>query len=377
MISANELTYNDNNLLADVQNQLATLPTLIEHNEVALLHQHFINVFHGQAFIIQMGDCAERFADACQNVTHYKYEQLIFFKRLVERVLKIPVITVGRIAGQYAKPRSSTTEIIAEQSVYAYHGDMINAEHANNLSDSRNPDPYRMLQAYNASKKILLHLAEGEEKIFTSHECFLLAYEQPLTRIREEVQYNLSMHLPWLGMRNLESKPHVDYLSKIDNPVAIKIGPDASIASIVSVIQKINPQNQIGKIILIGRLGVTHVRDKLPKIIQVIKQAQLNVIWMWDPLHGNTHCDRQGKKYRLLQDLIEETIISCDILCENDIDLGGLHLEASYKTDILECVDSLDELVGNRAYDSALDPRLNHNQCIAYFNQVLTKISRC
>lgn len=369
--SSNEGFYADLSVWNDIQSKLTTLPDLIHHNEVDTLRQNLNKVFHRKAFLIQMGDCAERFTDACQTITHLKYKQCIFFKALIEHTIKTPVTVIGRIAGQYAKPRSHQMEVIAGQKVYAYHGDMINHEHA---SKPRTPDPQRMLQAYHASNQILTDLANCEEKIFTSHECFLLDYEKPLTRYKENVLYNLSTHLPWLGMRHLESKPHITYLSKINNPIAIKIGPNASIASILSVIQTLNPQNLIGKLILVSRLGINHVYDILPKIIAAIQENHLNVIWMCDPLHGNTQSDVYSKKFRLLEHAMDETMITCDILQQHNLQLGGLHLEVSYKTDILECIESFDELTEHRGYDSAVDPRLNHNQCVTYFNKILKNI---
>ncbi len=369
--TSNEGFYADLGELNDIQSKLATLPDLIHYNEVDTLRQHLIKVFDQQAFLIQIGDCAERFTDASQTITHLKYKQFVFFKALIEHAIKTPVIVVGRIAGQYAKPRSHQMEVIGDKKVYAYHGDMINHEHA---SQPRTPDPLRMLQAYHASNKILAHLANYEEKIFTSHECFLLDYEKPLTRCRENVLYNLSTHLPWLGMRHLDSKSHITYLSKINNPIAIKIGANASIPSILSVIQTLNPKNVIGKLILVSRLGINHVFGMLPKIIAAIQDNHLNVIWMCDPLHGNTQSDVYGKKFRLLEHAMDETMITCDILRQNNLQLGGLHLEVSYKTDILECIESFDELTEHRVYDSAVDPRLNHNQCITYFNKILKNI---
>ena len=368
----NKPPYNDVELLDRVQKELHALPALIKHYEVDVLRGHLEKVFHRQAFIIQVGDCAERFSEASQAVTYSKYQQLIFLKSFIERALDLPVIAIGRIAGQYAKPRSAMMETVSDKSVYAYYGDIINAEHS---KDSRHADPNRILQAYNVSKAVLSYLATFEKFVFTSHECFLLEYEKPLTRIQDNICYNLSTHFPWLGMRNILSEPHINYLSNIANPVALKIGTHTSPFWMVSAIQRLNPINQVGKIALVIRLGIDKVDKILPIFIQAIHENKLNVIWMCDPLHGNTQSDQYRKKFRLLKHAIEETIKVCDILHQSGTHLAGLHLEASYREDIQECISSHEELIENRIYESALDPRLNHNQCITYLEHVLEKIN--
>lgn len=362
-------SYQDINELCHIQQKLSMLPGLVKNDEVDELNRRLEKAFYGQAFIIQAGDCAERFSDAELHITRQKYDQLICLKSLIESTLKLPVITIGRIAGQYAKPRSTPTEMVGGKLAYAYHGDMINAE---NLTESRIPDPNRMLRGYASSKAVLSHIATFLEQIFTSHECFLLEYEKSLTRLIEGKHYNLSTHLLWLGMRNIESEEHLDYLATIANPVAIKVGAATPLYSVVSAIQQINPDNKRGKVILVTRLGVDKVSSSLPQLIEIIYQNELNVVWMCDPLHGNTQSDRWGKKFRLLGHAADETINTNNILYQNDCYLSGLHLEISPRTDIKECVSLLSELDKNRVYDSALDPRMNHNQCVAYMKQVLS-----
>lgn len=358
-------------LLNDTQEKLSLLPPLVQSSEINKLNNDLTKVFRKQAFIIQLGDCAERFFEAEQIVTYLKHKQLSFIQLLVENKIGNQVILIGRIAGQYAKPRSISTEIISGKTVCPYYGDMINSESAD---ESRKPDPLRMLQAYNSSKKVLSHIHMCDGQIFTSHECFLLQYEQPLTRNAQGKMYNLSTHLPWLGMRNMQSEAHLSYLETISNPIALKIGPQTSIVAIISAIKRINPHNKPGKISLILRLGKLNVNDVLPNLIKAVVKEELNVIWMNDPLHGNTKKDSYEKKYRLVGDAIEETLQVCNILQHYGIHLGGLHLEATYKSDVQECVYSVDELIEHRIYNSALDPRLNNKQCIYYLEQVLDSI---
>jgi 3-deoxy-7-phosphoheptulonate synthase len=363
--------FEDVHLLKQIQEQLSSSIPLVSPMEVKKLTKELIKAFHQQSFIIQLGDCAERFSEAEPLISHLKYKQLNQAKLLIEEKINRSVIMIGRIAGQYAKPRSNGPENINGKLIYPYYGDMINSEY---ISESRNPDPYRILQAYHASKKIISHLKKFENPVYTSHECFLLEYEYPLTRKDQEKKYNLSTHLPWLGMRSIISKPHINYLSTIHNPIAIKIGADTPISTMISTIKQINSKNKIGKIVLILRLGKNNVHNSLPKLIEAVHENNLNVIWMNDPLHGNTKKDQYEKKYRLVDDAIEETVNICHVLFHYGIHLSGLHLEASYKSDILECVNSLDELTENRLYNSAVDPRLNNEQCTYFLEKVLNPI---
>lgn len=371
-LNVDSLTYHNTNLLDQVKWQLQHLSPLVEVSDVNHFRKQLEKVFYGRAFVVQLGDCAERFSDAERSISLSKCNHLSQVKSHIENSLKVPVITVGRIAGQYAKPRSVPTELINGKLVYAYHGDMINGE---TISDLRMPDPYRLLKAYDSAKAVLSHMAEYDERFFTSHECFSLDYEHPLTRCENGLNYNLSTHFPWLGMRNLSSERHINYLSMIENPVALKIGPQAPIASMIDVIKRLNPQNVPGKIILVVRLGAANVSQSLPKFIHAVRENQLNVIWMSDPLHGNTQSDKYKRKFRLLSNAIDETIEVTEMLNHYGAHLGGVHLEASYKQNILECVSSLEELTENRTYDSALDPRMNPQQCEKYLDHVLEKIS--
>lgn len=357
--------------LLQVTNDLSRRPALVNHQDIDDLTHLLESAFHKETFILQAGDCAERFSDARQEVTQQKYEQLILLKSLLENRLQRNTIVIGRIAGQYAKPRSNPMELIDDQIRFAYHGDMINSE---NLSDDREPDPSRILQAYSASSQILSHLANLQERIFTSHECFLLEYEEALTRITNNHRYNLGAHLLWLGMRNSESKKHVRYLASIQNPVAIKVSNHTKLDTLLSVIQQINPENMIGKLVLVVRLGTGKVDPTLSKLVNLIQAQDLNVLWMSDPMHGNIQKDQYGRKYRILNHVVDETIQTSKILNGYGIHLSGLHLEISPKINIHECVSSIEELTDNRIYESALDPRFNHHQCVSYIEQIIESL---
>lgn len=351
--------------LKNTQAQLRNLPPLIEHSEISIL----IESLKDNGFILQIGDCAERFSEATSEITQMKYEQIIFLKKMLETKLELSVIPIGRIAGQYAKPRSAPMEIVDSEQILAYHGDIINAEMSSHRQ-SRIPDPSRMLTAYDCSKKILSSLSQHETKVYSSHECFLLEYEYPLTRVMNNIQYGSSAHLLWLGMRNLESDKHISYLSQINNPIAIKVSSTSSVGSVLRAIKKINPENHKGKIVLVMRLGYKNVASFLPSLIQAVSGHRLNVIWVCDPLHGNTQVDGTGLKYRVVDHMVDETLKMSEVLALSQINLGGIHLEASPRSDIQECIMSDYELTKRRQYDSALDPRLNAEQCIYYLEKV-------
>jgi len=362
------IKYADAVRLKQVQEILKQMLPLIKASEINELRHIMSKINQSNAFVIQLGDCAERFSDACESVTKSKCMQLIKLKELMHSKLNRQIHVIGRIAGQYAKPRSKPFEIVNNRPTLAYFGDLINHEHD---VEARNPDPERLLTAYNSASKILSCLYACNDQLFTSHECFLLEYELPLTRNVDGKLYSFSTHFPWLGMRNINSKVHIQYLSKIHNPVAIKVGPGTHISTIISSIASINPDNDVGKIIVILRLGIENVKTHLPKLIEELTKKNMEVVWMCDPMHGNTKADKYGLKYRLLSSMIEETLEVIFVLSAYGLKLKGVHLEATYKSDVLECITSLDQLLPNRPYDSALDPRLNHEQCEYYLEKIM------
>ena len=358
--------------LDHAQNKLRTLPSLVKNTEIRALSSMLANAGRGKSFIIQLGDCAERFAEAGDDITEKKYSHLVQIKNAVEKITGLPVTLIGRIAGQYGKPRSSVLELLGGKPVFSYHGDIVNAEHP---TDCRHADPDRMLTAHQSSQKIISYLDAQQQKIFTSHECFLLEYEIAMTRQYQGKFYNTSTHFPWLGMRNIESSQHINYLECIENPIALKVSASISIPLLISVIKKLNPSNKLGRVTLITRLGYTKTKSHMPKLIEAILENKLNVVWMCDPLHGNTHKDQYGMKYRLLDEAIAETRDTLKCLVKMKQHFAGVHIEATYRTDVMECVSSPEELTPERTYQSAVDPRLNYDQSFMYINRLFENIS--
>lgn len=271
---------------------------------------------------------------------------------------------MGRIAGQYAKPRSNPYESSRHEKIYSYFGDMINQFNTKN----RTPDPWRMLLSYSCSASIFREIKQWnkilklEQKIYTSHEALVLNYENALTRQdkRTGFYYNFSTHFPWLGKRTVNSIEHIEYLKKIVNPVAIKIGPDTSIVTLIKTINKLDPDYIPGRITLIPRLGVQHVHCILPQLIEAVKKTQRSVLWSCDPMHGNTEIINSGIKIRKLNNIIEEIESSFLIHKKMGSQLNAIHLEATHQN-VTECIDyKFSDYKQN--YKSLMDPRLNYAQ---------------
>ncbi len=248
-------------------------------------------------------------------------------------------------------------------------GDMVHA-YAMRQS-SRQADPQRLLLAYRYEKQVYQDLQKRSASFSISHECILLEYEIALTRCLNNVYYNLSIHYPWLGMRTLNSIWHQRYLAHIENPIALKIGPDVVIKQLINCIQLCNPLNQPGRITLITRLGHA-VHQVLGPLLDSMKAHQLKVIWLCDPMRTNTHFDRNGMKYRLMSDMMQEIQDTVHVHQAHQSYLAGLQLECSPDDQLQECIQDLNDLGPWRCYKSLLDPRLNRQQSqivIDYFLQ--------
>lgn len=349
--------------------KLGKLPPLTSCNTIQALANDLKQAAQGQAFILQAGDCAENVLDATLAVTQRKAQHLQTMADYLRQRINKRVIPIGRIAGQYAKPRSKAFEEYSGKQILSYRGDMIN--HPHQIS-KRYADPNRMLTAYACSQRILTYLGNETRKLYTSHECLLLPYEKALTREDPAGRYyNLSTDFPWLGVRTHDSFEHIHYLSTIENPVAIKVGPLVENDLLIENIKTLNPNNQFGKITLIIRYGTAYIEKLLPLLIARIQQEQLNVIWCCDPMHGNTHHDNYGKKYRLLSEIINEFEIMSQLCKQANALLSGLHIESTYLDDIEECVTSTSELSKPRKYTSLIDPRLNHEQSFYFLEHMI------
>lgn len=411
--------------LKAVTEQLGRLPGLVGAREIESLKQHIAEAGMGRRFILQGGDCAERFQDCREDVIRDKMQILFQMALVIGYAGRRPVIPIGRMAGQYAKPRSEAFEIVGSgDSLPIFRGESVNSFETSYLG--RRADPLRLLQAYHCSSATLnfirMVMAEGfgdienleswnlsamtkspfwkryeliasglrdalaflsgvsggEEKrregqgfknFFVSHEALLLPYEEALTRFIPEMgrYYNLSTHMIWIGdrTRNLDGA-HVEYCRGVGNPVGIKTGADANIADLVNVITRVNPHNEAGKVTLITRLGAGHVQGVLPELIAAVRQAGLSVTWSVDPMHGNTERARDGRKTRRFEKIVEEIRQSFEVHRSLGSDLSGLHLELTGES-VTECTGGTphitDDMLGQR-YETWCDPRLNGPQSL-------------
>lgn len=354
-----------------------TIP-LIDVDSINLLSQKLFKVWNREYFILQAGDCAEKISDHDEAIV---IEKVSFLRELSDIIQEVySPLLIGRIAGQYAKPRSTPYEVRSGNSLPSYFGDLVNLPEYD--SNVRKPDPQRLLLAYQAAQKVLHHIkklnkeSEMAPYLFTSHEALHLYYEGALTRLYERRWYNLSTHYPWLGMRTaLHSLAHVEYFKGISNPIAIKIGPTMTVNILMRLINKLNPENLPGKITLIHRLGCDLINQILPTWISYITQNKRNVIWVCDPMHGNTELSPNGIKTRYIAKIQQEIISAFDIHNSYDSFLNGIHLEVT-PCDVTECIDN--ELVFEKDlpsnYCSCLDPRLNPTQAKQIMHLVKNKL---
>lgn len=373
------------NDLAHIQNILQSQVSLVSIKEINKLRQLIAQAAAGDYFLIQLGDCAESFYECDPDTTYAKLEFIQQVAEFFQRKTGHKILQVGRIAGQYAKPRSNTYEISQNERIYSYFGDMVNQVH----NQHRTPDPWRMLLGYNCSASIYSAINQWnrelktEQKIHTSHEALLLCYEQALTRLdkRTGLYYNRSTHFPWLGKRTITSMEHIDYLKKIANPIALKIGPDTSIPTLIKTISQLDPSYIPGRITLIPRLGAQQVHRILPQLIKAVKETQRTVLWSCDPMHGNTQTLSSGRKIRKLSAIVEEIKSSFLIHRTMGSQLNALHLEATHQN-VMECVDYKSSISSSvtdfkKNYRSLMDPRLNYAQTMHVIQCVAKYYTEC
>lgn len=413
--------YPDPDHLQDAFNRLSALPPLITSWEIETLRDKLVDVAAGNAFLLQGGDCAETF-EACNAPKIVNLlKVLLQMSFIMVHEMGTPVIRVGRIAGQYAKPRSKDFEEIDGVKMLNYRGDLINSYEPN--EEARRPDPERMITAYNKAALTLNFLRalcdEGfadlqhpeqwelnfmknnryykeyemivrsinkavsfmetitpnqfntlhKVDMFTSHEALNLFYDSAQTRQvpRKSGYFNLSSHMVWLGnrTRGLENA-HVEYLRGIRNPIGIKIGPPFERGDILKLIEKLNPSHEAGKIVLITRFGVKEVEKDLPALIRAVNREGFPVVWSCDPMHGNTFSTSRNVKTRNFDDILDELRATFDIHRTEANYLGGIHLEMT-GDNVTECVggaNGLNEDGLNRNYETYCDPRLNYEQSL-------------
>ncbi len=415
--------YKDLATLVQVEKQLAQYPPLVFANEVRRLKTHLSQAQQGVAFLLQGGDCAESFAEFNTEKIQDTFRILLQMAIVLTFGSACPVIKVGRMAGQFAKPRSSNVEKRGDVELPSYRGDIINAPAFD--AKAREPDPQRILAAYGQASSTLnflramsqggyadLHKVQEwnlgfiestpqsqryaemaneltevlrfmsacglnaettpqlrEAEFFVSHEALLLPYEEALTRYdnSNDEWVNCSAHMLWIGDRTRQfDGAHVEFIRGISNPIGIKCGPSMKGDELLDLLDKLNPHHESGKVTLISRMGAENVEKYLPPLIRAVKQTAHPVLWSCDPMHGNTFSSTNGFKTRSFDKILAEVIAFFAIHCAEGTYAGGIHLEMTGKN-VTECVggtyDVTEETLAH-CYETACDPRLNASQSL-------------
>ena len=402
--------------LEKVLARLRTLPPLVVPEEVDRLRALLAEASLGKRFLLQGGDCAERFQDCTAEAIADKLRVLLQMSVVLTHSGRRPVVRVGRIAGQYAKPRSNDWEEVQGQPVPSYRGDLINGIEAS--LDARQPNPERLERAYFHAAATLnhiralieggfadlhhperwdLHQASHEayraildqvresldflstlgnldrgalERIdfFTSHEALLLGYEAALTRwVPRAGYYNLGAHMLWVGERTrVLGGAHLEYLRGLRNPLGIKVGPSASPEALLEILALLNPEDQAGRITLITRFGAGRIGEALPPILRAVKRSGRSVLWSCDPMHGNGTTTGSGLKTRSFEAILSELKQAFECHREAGTHLGGVHFELTGEN-VTECLgggEKISEADLAKAYATGCDPRLNGNQSL-------------
>ena len=420
--------FEDEGELAAVLEHLAVLPPLVTPWEINRLRQHLADASQGKRFLLQGGDCAERFDECRPDIIANRLKVLLQMSLVLIYGLRLPVIRVGRFAGQYAKPRSADFEGSGDDRLPTYRGDMVNAPEFGRKA--RRPAPERMITAYERSAMTLNYvraLGEGgfadlhhpeywdldfvtsenlrEEyqtivdsildairfteavsptpisntdrvSFFTSHEALLLPYEEAFTRSGKQGPYNLSTHFPWVGKRtNTLDSAHIEYVRGLRNPIGLKVGGDLEARELTAILNRIDPDKEPGRITLITRFGAQGIEDNLPRLIEIVAGSGHPVLWTCDPMHGNTEITADGLKTRKFENILSELEQAFDIHNTSKTILGGVHLELTGEN-VTECTGGargLKEKDLLEAYESQVDPRLNAEQALEMAFSIVRK----
>ncbi|SNT49917.1 3-deoxy-D-arabinoheptulosonate-7-phosphate synthase [Streptosporangium subroseum] len=418
--AAQQPEWPDRGELDKVVNQLGGLPPLVFAGECDNLKADLAAVTRGEAFVLQGGDCAETFAGATADDVRDKLKTLLQMAIVLTYAAKVPVVKIGRMAGQFAKPRSKNTEVRDGVELPAYRGDMING--FDFTPESRIPDPWRLLQAYHSSA-VTLNLVraftkggyadlrqvhawnrdfvsespagkryeqlareidqalafmracgvEPEEfhsvEFYSSHEALILDYDRALTRIDSlsGLPYDVSAHMVWIGERTRQlDGAHVEFFSRIRNPIGVKLGPTTTAEEALALVEQLNPDNEAGRLTFITRMGAPKIREHLPSLVEKVTANGAQVAWICDPMHGNTFEAPSGHKTRRLDDVLNEVAGFFEVHRALGTHPGGIHIELT-GDDVTECVGGGTEIVEDdlaRRYETACDPRLNRSQSL-------------
>lgn len=340
--------YPDPASLEAAERALSSRPGLVQAADVEALTAALAQAQDGRAFLLQGGDCAESFAASPQPTVRL----LGAMAEVMAELTGLPVVSVGRLAGQYAKPRSDPLERRDGVALPVWRGDAVNDCAFD--AEARRADPARLLRAYDCAAATLDGLAG--QLLWTSHEALLLSYEQALVRVDGDRAYASSAHMLWIGDRTLfPGSAHVEFTRGIANPLGLKCGPSLDSVTLLRILDTLNPHRLAGRITLICRMGWEHVDRALPPLVRAVRRSGHPVLWTCDPMHGNTRRRPGGRKLRLLPDIFAETRAFMDIAAAEGIFAGGLHVEMT-GDDVAEC--------GAAGVATACDPRLNPAQAL-------------
>ena len=410
----------DGALLAKAVADLKALPPLVFAGECDDLKAKIAEAAAGRAFWLQGGDCAETFASATADSIRNRIKTILQMAAVLQYYSSLPVIKVGRMAGQFAKPRSNDMETRGDVTLPAYRGDAVNDIEF--TESSRTPDPQRLVRVYNTSAATLnlvraftrggfadlLQVHEwnkgfirdsqfGEKyeqmateigralafmasagvdpeqfkavDFYASHEALIIEYEKALTRIdsRTQLPYDVSGHFIWIGERTRQlDGAHVDFASKVRNPIGVKLGPKSTVEDALALIAKLNPDNEPGRITFITRMGAKTIREALPALVDGVTKSGASVLWVCDPMHGNTFESKNGYKTRNFEDVLDEVRGFFEVHKKLGTHPGGIHIELT-GDDVTECLgggDKVSEKDLESRYETACDPRLNHSQSL-------------
>ncbi len=409
----------DPEAVAAASAELATLPPLVFAGEIDVLRSRLARAARGEAFLLQGGDCAETFAGATADQIRNRVKTILQMAVVLTYGASMPVIKMGRMAGQFAKPRSSDTETRGDVTLPAYRGDIVNGYDF--TPESRQADPARLVKGYHTSASTLnliraftqggfadlreVHSwnkgfasnpanqryegmareidraikfmeaagADFDEirrvEFYSSHEGLLMDYERPLTRIdsRNGTPVNTSAHFLWIGERTRDiDGAHVDYFSRIRNPIGVKLGPTTTVEEMKALIDKLDPEREPGRLTFITRMGAGRIRDALPPLLEAITAMDAQPLWVTDPMHGNGVTTPTGYKTRRFDDIVDEVKGFFEAHRAAGTHPGGIHVELT-GDDVTECLggsEHIDEATLATRYESLCDPRLNHMQSL-------------
>ncbi len=409
----------DEDALEQVRRELRSAPPLVFAGEVDMLRDRLAAAAQGRAFLLQGGDCAETFAGATADNIRNRVKTILQMAVVLTYGSAMPVVKMGRMAGQFAKPRSSDAETRGDLTLPAYRGDIVNGYDF--TLESRTADPQRMLRGYHMAASTLnlvraftqggfadlrqvhswnkgfaqnpsfarYEALAGEidravrfmeaaganfdelrgVEFFTGHEGLLMDYERALTRIdsRTGLAYNTSSHFQWIGERTREiDGAHVDFFSRVRNPIGVKLGPSTTAADMEALVDTLDPEREPGRITFITRMGAGRIREALPPLLEASKSLESTPLWVTDPMHGNGMTTKNGYKSRRFDDVVDEVRGFFEAHRAVGTFPGGIHVELT-GDDVTECLggsEEIDELGLESRYESLCDPRLNHMQSL-------------